>query len=67
MMALCGASAQETVLVGDSVIDWRTTVAAATRACLVRYGFGWETIPTEELETERVWVIDQPTELLRYL
>jgi phosphoglycolate phosphatase len=67
LMALCGASAPETVLVGDSVIDWRTTLAAATRACLARYGFGWETIPAEELLSDRMWVIDRPNELLRYL
>ena len=67
LMAMCGASAAETVLVGDSVIDWRTTVAAATRACLARYGFGWDTFPGEELHSDRVWVIDQPKELLRYL
>jgi phosphoglycolate phosphatase len=67
LMATCGASAPETVLVGDSVVDWRTTLAAATRACLARYGFGWETFPAGELDSDRVWVIDRPNELLRYL
>jgi phosphoglycolate phosphatase len=67
LMAMCGASSEETVLVGDSVVDWRTTRAAGTRACLARYGFGWEAFPTEELQPDRAWVIDQPADLLRYL
>ena len=67
LMALGGAAGHETVLVGDSVVDWRTARAAATRACLARYGFGWETFPVEELQPDGAWVIDDPRELLRYL
>jgi phosphoglycolate phosphatase len=67
LMALCGASGRETVLVGDSVVDWRTTRAAATGSCLARYGFGWETFPMAEIESEGAWLIDAPQELLRYL
>jgi phosphoglycolate phosphatase len=67
LIAVSGASAEETVLVGDSVVDWRTTRAAATRACLARYGFGWEAFPPEELPPDDVWVIDRPAELLQYL
>jgi len=73
LMTICSVQAPETVLVGDSVVDWRTTVAAATRVCLARYGFGWETFPMELLSdpanllSDRVWVIDRPNELLQYL
>ena len=73
LIALCGVSAHETVLVGDSVVDWRTAIAAATRVCLARYGFGWETFPMEllsdptDLSSDRAWVIDRPDELLNYL
>jgi len=66
LMAASNARADRTVLVGDSVIDWRTAHAAAARACLARYGFGWDGFPTEELSAED-WTIDAPIELLRYL
>ena len=55
--------AQETMLVGDSVIDWRTARAAATPLCLARYGFGFETFPADALGGEDI-VIDSPRDLL---
>lgn len=66
LMTLVDAGADSTVLVGDSEIDWRTAQSAGCQACLVRYGFGWEGFPTEELRADD-WVIDNPSELLRYL
>ena len=66
LMTLAGASSDATVLVGDSVVDWRTATAASTRVCLTRYGFGWEGFPTEQLQPE-TWVVDSPHELRRYL
>jgi phosphoglycolate phosphatase len=66
LIAVAGSSAAETVLVGDSIIDWRTAAAASARACLARYGFGWEGFPIDELSPED-WVIDRPGELLRLL
>jgi phosphoglycolate phosphatase len=59
--------ARETVLVGDSVVDWRTAQAAATCACLARYGFGWESLSSEDFGTAQVWVIDRPLQLLDYV
>jgi phosphoglycolate phosphatase len=41
LMAEAGASAEETVMVGDSAIDLKTARAAGVQACLVRYGFGF--------------------------
>ena len=38
-----------TLLVGDSIVDWRTARAAATPICLARYGFGFEGFPRDEL------------------
>ena len=67
LMALSGASPEETVLVGDSVIDWRTTRASATQACLAKYGFGWAAFPLEDLPLDDVWMIDRPIDLLAYL
>lgn len=57
-----GSAPEETLLVGDSVIDWRTARAAGTRSCVARYGFGFSGFPTEELD-ERDWLVDQPSEL----
>jgi phosphoglycolate phosphatase len=46
-----GAAAQpgDSVLVGDSIIDWRTARAAAAQICVARYGFGFDGFPTEIL------------------
>jgi phosphoglycolate phosphatase len=52
----------ETLLVGDSVIDWRTARAAPTAVCLVRYGFGFEGFPLGELGMEDR-VVSAPSEL----
>jgi phosphoglycolate phosphatase len=54
IIAAAGASAGETLMVGDSAIDLRTARAAGTRVCLVSYGFGFPT--TGELldGTERI-------------
>jgi phosphoglycolate phosphatase len=65
LMASAGAAADATVLVGDSVVDWRTACAAATRVCLARYGFGWEGFPIEQLPAD-VWVVDRAEEMRRY-
>jgi phosphoglycolate phosphatase len=64
LAARVGAAAADTVLVGDSAIDWRTARNAATRICLARYGFGFESVPIGELGPE-VWVVDEPAELAR--
>jgi phosphoglycolate phosphatase len=63
---LADTSATRTLLVGDSVIDWRTAHAAGAHACMARYGFGFETFPEEELGAEDL-VIDSPGDLARLL
>ena len=47
LMRQMGVTATATVMVGDSAIDLRTARAAGTRACLVRYGFGFSTAEPE--------------------
>ena len=59
---VAGTTAARTMLVGDSVVDWRTSHAAGARACMARYGFGFESFPTDELVVEDL-VIDSPSEL----
>jgi phosphoglycolate phosphatase len=56
-------SAESTLMVGDSVIDWRTARAAAVPVCLARYGFGFDGFPAEGLGPND-FTIDAPAELL---
>jgi phosphoglycolate phosphatase len=64
LSSAAGASADETLLVGDSIIDWRTARHASTSICLARYGFGYQNFPEEQLGSlDRV--IDRPCDLLK--
>lgn len=66
LMAACDAAADRTLLVGDSIVDWRTASAAGTSICVARYGFGFESFPREQLlGSERS--IDAPHDLLKWL
>ena len=58
-----GTVPASSIMVGDSSIDWQTARAAGTRVCLARYGFGFESVPVEELGAEDC-VIDAPAQLL---
>ena len=63
LMAGAGVSPAATLMVGDSVVDWRTACAAGASACLAGYGFGFEGFPIECLRaSDRV--ISAPRELL---
>lgn len=58
-----GVSPSATLLVGDSIVDWRAARNASTSVCLARYGFGFEGFPVSELgPADRL--IDAPTDLL---
>src|SRR5205814_2096148 len=63
LMARAGADAAASMLVGDSVIDWRTAREASARVCLARYGFGFLGFPVEELTADE-FLIDAPADLL---
>jgi phosphoglycolate phosphatase len=56
-------AASETMLVGDSLVDWQTAQNARTGICLARYGFGFRQFPVEML-SGRERVIDAPIDLL---
>jgi phosphoglycolate phosphatase len=56
-----GATAEETMMVGDSPIDLETARRAGTRACLARWGFGFR-IDERELGAGVV-VVGSPEEL----
>jgi phosphoglycolate phosphatase len=62
LVAASGGTIATTLLVGDSVVDWQTAHAAGVRACLARYGFGFDGFPVDRLTASDV-VIDAPSEL----
>jgi phosphoglycolate phosphatase len=63
LMLATGSDGTTTVLVGDSIIDWRTAHAARTTACMARYGFGFEDFPVDALGADDL-LVDSPAELL---
>ncbi len=62
LMEQAGTTAAETLLVGDSLIDWRTARAAGTDICLAAYGFGFGSVPADVARASRV--IEAPLDLL---
>lgn len=63
IMRATGAEPRETLLVGDSWIDFDTAASAGTRFCLARYGFGSEQFPLDRRQHVEL-AIDQPNELV---
>jgi phosphoglycolate phosphatase len=62
LAARIGTAHDDTLLVGDSIIDWRTAKAASASICMARYGFGFEGFPVEALQPgDRL--IDHPSQL----
>jgi phosphoglycolate phosphatase len=49
LMQTTGVEPERTLLVGDSIIDWRTAHAAGTHVAVARYGFGFEGFPAEQI------------------
>ena len=64
LAARAGISHDDTLLVGDSIIDWRTARHARSAICIARYGFGFEGFPMDQLQPDDL-VIDRPDQLLR--
>ena len=62
LMDRAGASAAETLMVGDSVTDLRTARAARAAACVARYGFGFAQMPADELDGA-AYLVDRPDEI----
>ena len=63
LAARAGVRPGETMMVGDSVVDWRTARSAGTRICLARYGFGFREFPGAELRGDEI-LIDRPSDLI---
>jgi phosphoglycolate phosphatase len=54
---------RDVLLVGDSIIDWRTARHASASICLARYGFGFDGFPVDEIGPDDR-VIDAPSQLI---
>jgi phosphoglycolate phosphatase len=65
LISRAGVTPAETVLVGDSRIDCETARRAGSRACLVRYGFGFDRAARGCDPTSDVMVIDSPLDLVK--
>lgn len=66
LMTAAGVLSANTLMVGDSVVDFRTARSAGAQACVARYGFGFHDFPVAELNaSDRV--IDCPLDLLTTL
>jgi phosphoglycolate phosphatase len=61
-----GASAERTLLIGDSDVDLRTARAGGVRLCLARYGFGFIRVDPKTIRDDDL-LIDQPSDLLSAL
>lgn len=66
LMALTNEKSSDSLMVGDSSIDWKTARAAGCRMCLARYGFGADGFPLESLTTGDL-SIDRPLDLIAKL
>ena len=61
LMERAGVTPDHTLMVGDSRVDYETASGAATRCCLVAYGFSHHTL--EGVETGEAWVVPDATRL----
>lgn len=62
LMDRAGATASETLLIGDSTIDHETALRASVRCCMAAYGYGFLTFPRGRLTGEE-WIVESPAEL----
>ena len=63
LAAIATTTVASTLLIGDSLIDWRTARQAGTAICLARYGFGFGGIPRDALSPDDC-IVDDPLALL---
>jgi phosphoglycolate phosphatase len=69
LLHLCdtaNVTARNTLLVGDSMVDWQTARAAGCRVCLAAYGFGFQAFSAADLTPDER-VIEAPADLLTLL
>lgn len=56
------ATPAQTMLIGDSRVDWQTATNAGTALCLARYGFGYDGVPLEYASHVEL-AVDDPSQL----
>ncbi len=66
LMAQAGVPPQQTLLVGDSLVDWQTAVASGAVSCTARYGFGAHAFPWPSIRPCD-FAIDEPADLVAHL
>jgi phosphoglycolate phosphatase len=66
LMERSSATAQRTILVGDSDVDVATARNGGVRLCLARYGFGFIRVDPSSLPGNE-WQLNQPPDLLALL
>jgi phosphoglycolate phosphatase len=66
LMTAAESTPDDTLLVGDSIIDVRTARNARVPICIARYGFGFFDLPPAELTGDEL-IVDRPAELLPVL
>jgi phosphoglycolate phosphatase len=64
LMARAAVDSGETLLVGDSPIDWGTARAAGTAICVAQYGFGFEAFSRDAL-TVADHIVGSPAGILQ--
>jgi len=62
LMRDCGATAETTLLVGDSAIDHETAIRAGVRCCLVSFGFGYQNFPKQRVRDDD-WIAGDASQL----
>jgi phosphoglycolate phosphatase len=62
LMSQAAAGPSETVLIGDSAVDLRTSRNAGVRICLARYGFGFADLAAADLNGAET-LVDSPAEI----
>jgi phosphoglycolate phosphatase len=62
LMTAHHAAPAQTVLVGDSRVDFDTARAAGAHVCLARYGFGYEQFPLSQLTGDE-GLVDEPAQI----
>ena len=62
LMTRAGASPPETLLIGDTAVDWQTAKQGGAAMCLARYGFGFCVNATATGHVDHA--IDAPLDLL---
>jgi phosphoglycolate phosphatase len=66
LMDKAGVQPLQTLMVGDSLIDFETALRASARCCMAAYGYGYLTFPRGRL-TGSEWVVESATDLVAAL